>query len=279
LKMSSPIAHLPSIPVNIDTDYPWCVKQAPEHFISLKRKSYLWVLEELMKDDETPREVREALQKYPTLDCKTPFTEIDVPIPDKWLLSTTNKDTFNSFIINFGNTNTGIHVEELCGAGLIQLLRGEKHWQLWKPGKCPSDYPRDPDVSFHMQVGDMLHVPSGWWHSVQTVCGGLLAGNSFQSHHGAKAFSKCLLGIKGFHEDEKSFSNEIENLHKTLDIPIPKQVDNIQSSSTRSKRFVSNLRGYLVRVKGDNNTRRNKAGFIRTGNRRRLCSRKNKRKQ
>lgn len=100
-----------------------------------------------------------------------------MPVPLDWLLPDRSQETFVSFILNWENTNTKVHVEENCVSGLEQLLFGEKIWKLWKVGASPLDSKRESDFIFDMKIGDVLFVPSGWWHSVETLSGGFVMVN------------------------------------------------------------------------------------------------------
>jgi hypothetical protein len=261
---------------NLESDQPWCVRQAPPYFVSCKWGSWKWTIKALLASKTTVTDVKAALRRFPTLQCNEPFTKIDVEVPSGWLLHPERDGTFNTFILNWGNTNTKIHVEEECFAGLVQLLVGEKTWKLWKPGVCPLDrLDMLPDFIFQMKVGDMLLVPSGWWHSVETTAGAVLVGNSFRNSNSVLAFSKCFSGINNHgHETLLEVVHEMKDVCQNNDVFVPKKCLEGSIWST-SKTLASSIRKHVVISGQDKNTRRSGNGNIRRGKAKRVTHKKN----
>ena len=138
------------------------------------------------------------------------------------------------------------------------------------------DYKKKPDFTFDMNVGDILFVPGGWWHSVVTVDGAVLVGSAFESRkHGLQGFSKCLSGInKHGHDKLADVVAERKKVCETHAVPVPKRVAK-ETLSKANKTFAAAIRKQLVKTKVDKNTRRTRNGrVIRRGKKQHFSSRK-----
>jgi hypothetical protein len=80
---------------------------------------------------------------------------------------------FHSFVVTKGPCKTNAHVEDTLAAGCIMGRQGEKLFSIWKNSPYEKDGTsmsgRKPDVFYTVKSGDMLWIPSGYWHEVETT--------------------------------------------------------------------------------------------------------------
>ena len=115
-------------------------------------------------------------------------THINVPLPPSWH-TVDSKDL--TMLVTFGHNNGGVHIEEECAAGWAQLVEGKKKWQIWPPGEQPSPSTQ-PQFVFTQNDGEVVLMPSGWWHAVETVSNGaVLVGATWWSESLSANTSQC----------------------------------------------------------------------------------------
>jgi cupin-like protein len=92
-----------------------------------------------------------------------------------------------SFFMGGPGTVSRTHVD--WAQNLHALFVGRKHWKMWAPHRLremqpipadwrfsvsgrdlngPATIPVAPDLDFVLEAGDLLYVPYGWWHWVET---------------------------------------------------------------------------------------------------------------
>lgn len=77
-------------------------------------------------------------------------------------------------ILTWGPIFTAMHVDQYFSPGAAQLVEGEKLWKLWNPvskiGMNLSQIAEtEPDHTILQQPGDIVVIPPGYYHTVQTL--------------------------------------------------------------------------------------------------------------
>ena len=97
------------------------------------------------------------------------------------------------------STATSLHYDE--AHNLLCVVRGSKKVKLWPPSATPLLAPspifdarshhqslvgtsaRDSEMEFTLNVGDIVYIPKGWWHQIESTCG-TVAYNIWFQHRG-----------------------------------------------------------------------------------------------
>ena len=124
-------------------------------------------------------DTKNAIVKHNGVELSTgekPFLR-DCPLRESWFSYRgvpKSKTGLYEGIFAFGELVTPPHIDGGATAFCFTILKGEKEWLFWKPGKGVYGKDDSPDFYVKVKEGDTLFGPVGWWHAVRTISNGAI---------------------------------------------------------------------------------------------------------
>lgn len=136
-------------------------------------------------------EVIEAMRTHWQTPACMPLTDLALPYAPAPCTRDPRSDLFpgRGIFISGQGARTGLHIDPWGSDAFLCQLYGKKHWRVYAPEQAPrlvsgaktadpdnidaTVFPRAreavPDYEFVQEPGEVVYVPSGWFHIVKSV--------------------------------------------------------------------------------------------------------------